>query len=754
MTVREFAAYSLDALRAIARYHALAVEDEADRTALASRLSEHLSSRQAVLGALDKLAPHHRLTLERLQLRGGHATTRALQLELVSSGHLEASPGGRYSSYEGSPERPGSRYFEDVIARLATLGLVLTSDLGYYRMGRGIELGQPGRHVFVPEAVLRHLPPPRPLGPPEEIARVREGDASAFRRDAFLYWSYAQHNEVTVIARGTVAKRHFVRIAQSLLVPEEAESAQAEEELGRTYLLRRLLQDLGVLEVAGNRLRPGPRAAEFLALPDAEQTRRLYEAWLASRRWNEIARLPEFREGSLAEQPAPPALVAGRQFLARLLADAPAGQWIGLDEFVARVRRDHYEFLIPRRTERGRRIDGIYGSHNRNPLGLSLYDHDVPDETVGWELIERAFVYQVVTEALHWLGLVSLGYEADGRLAACRLTQVGRRLIRGEPATEEAPDGKPLVAQADFQVFAYQHTPTSVLAALESCAERVRVGPVFEYRLTRDSVYRAREQGYSADRIAALLDAHSATPLPQNVRQSLADWQREQERIVVRRGVSLLHAADPALLDALLTAPELTGKLGRRLAPDALEVRPGVDAGTLAGALAARGELLAVDRPSGLPRPVLVVEPSGRVDFGGKLPSIHLWRRLAAFAQQRDGALWVNPEGLRRAAEAGLTADEILKVLRAHSRAALPPEVEETIVAGTQRWGEVALATVALVQVEDGEILKRLLAEPTLRGLLWPLRGQTTVAVARPENIGRVREALGALRITPTGVVH
>lgn len=748
MIARDLRAYSLGALRVVARWHELEIEDRVDRDALAQRLGERFSAREAVLGALAKLGPLHRLTLERVQLRGGLVSAQALRIELLRGGHLDESPGGRYSRYVGSPDRGDSRHLEDVVARLTVLGLLLTREpIG--SSPAGFELGQLGRQVFIPDEVLRHLPPVHPPGPPVEVPRGREADAAAFRRDAFLYWSYARRSAVQVIARGTVAKRHFVRIAQSLLVPEEADSAQAEEELGRTYFLRRLLEDVGVLQVAGGRLRPGPRAADFFALNDAEQTRRLYAAWLGSRRWNELGRLPELQDSVPEDYPTPPVLAGARKLVAQLLAEAPAERWIGLEELIAQIRRDHYGFLIPR-GGKGQRAGNPYSSHSYNPLGLTLYSHVVPDDATGWELIEAELVVQVIAGALHWLGLVTLGYDDRAWLVALRLTDLGRRLIRGEPVRPESVDGKPLVVQANFQVFAYQHTPTSLLAALESCAERVRVGPVFEYRVTRDSIYQARREGVVVGRIVDLLETHSATPLPQNVRQSLLDWEREQERIVIRRGVSLLHAADPALLDALRVAPELEGAFGRRLTPDVLEVRPETDTFGLVDALTARSQLISVGWPDEPARPTLAIEAGGRIDFAGKLPSIYLWRRLAAFAEPRDGELWVTPAGLRRAADSGLTADEILAMLRAHGRAPLPREVEEVVTAGTRRWGEVALASVALVQVEDREILEQLLAEPSLRGLLRRVQGQPTLAVARPEDVERVRDALASLRIKPS----
>jgi hypothetical protein len=74
---------------------------------------------------------------------------------------------------------------------------------------------------------------------------------------------------------------------------------------------------------------------------------------------------------------------------------------------------------------------------------------------------------------------------------------------------------------------------------------------VLHYHLSRSSLYKAQQQGLDAAGVIALLEEASGRELPQNVRYSLLDWQRQHERITIHDGAALCQVADPALLDAL-----------------------------------------------------------------------------------------------------------------------------------------------------------------------------------------------------------
>lgn len=762
MISRDLQAYARDALAVIARFQGLAVGEREGKAALVQRLVTHLTRRETVAASLTTLLPHHRVALERVQLAGGSRSVGALERELRRAGFVAAEPsGGRPESV--SPDRAESTRIGDVIAHLTARGLLLTTDFSDYRVGEA-GLATPGRTAFIPTEVLHLLPPARPLGPPAELSRVADAGLDIARRDVLLYWSYADRNDVQVIARGTVAKRHLVRIAQSLLVPEEAEAVQVEEALDRTYFLRILLIEARLLDVTGGRLRARPEARAFFERPDAEQSRILYRTWLEGQRWNEINRILVPTDTYVVDS-ARPEMKASRTAIAQLVGETTPGEWVGLEEFLARVRRDHYEFLIPRKTHRGNRVNP-YATHSGNPFAIAIQESLAADESVGWEIVEAEVIRQFLL-VLNWLGLIALGYDGD-RLVGFRQSTEGRAIIRGEPIAGEPSDGngaatgmaseaaseKSLVVQASFQIFAYQHTPTSVLAALEFCGERLQAGPVFEYRLTRESVYRGRRNGFGAERVLGLLQSHSSTPVPQNIRQSLLDWEREHERVILRPGVSIIHALDAARLDALAADPSLAPLLVSRLAPDVLALGRGDSATTLVGELVGRGEFVAIGRDDEPPRPMVDVEPDGRIGFGGELPSIYHWRKLAAFCEPRDGELRVTTASLRRAAEAGLKPEEVLATLQAFSRTPIPPAVKQAISAGVRRWGEIGVSPAVLVQVESREILDQLLAEPGLAGLLRRLKEQETIAVARLEDVERLSEALAALGINPSRVVR
>src|SRR5439155_11673657 len=138
-------------------------------------------------------------------------------------------------------------------------------------------------------------------------------------------------------------------------------------------------------------------------------------------------------------------------------------------------------------------------------------------------------------------------------------------------ATASAPH---IVVQPNFQIFAFEPTDESVPFALDQLADRVRAEQVVEYQLSRDSVYRAQRAGLDAAAIVAFLEQVSTVPLPQNVRRSLEEWGALHERVVVHRGVPLLHAVDARTLDALYADSRVAPLLGRRVAPTAALVAP------------------------------------------------------------------------------------------------------------------------------------------------------------------------------------
>ena len=154
---------------------------------------------------------------------------------------------------------------------------------------------------------------------------------------------------------------------------------------------------------------PGVEAWEQL---DAEaRIEALFRALLAEERW---------REPGLADVPrsAPPARL--RRWVLEALDSAQVGRWYALGSVSRRARAKAWLGGQP---------------------GASAEPNSLPDSRR---------VLAMLASALHWLGVVALGYNADGRPVAVQLTGRGRRLVNGvlgggrEPVGSEAgPSAQP-----------------------------------------------------------------------------------------------------------------------------------------------------------------------------------------------------------------------------------------------------------------------------------------------------------------------
>src|SRR5439155_1194995 len=203
-------------------------------------------------------------------------------------------------------------------------------------------------------------------------------------------------------------------------------------------------------------------------------------------------------------------------------------------------------------------------------------------------------------------------------------------------ATASAPH---VVVQPNFQIFAFEPTDESVLFTLDQLADRVRAEQVVEYHLSRDSVYRAQRAGLDAAAIVGFLERVSTVPLPQNVRRSLEEWGALHERVIVHRGVPLLHAVDAPTLDALYADSRVALLLGRRVAPTAALIAP-------EHLVELRDRLLDGDRPPALSegskrpaQPAYAVDGAGRINFRQPLPDMTVLQAVQQVADQEvDGS--------------------------------------------------------------------------------------------------------------------
>jgi hypothetical protein len=736
-----------------------------DRNEQARAVVEQMSQPELVRERVEQLNERQRTLLEMIQMAGGRISTAALRRQALRSNLVEASSApSPYRSYYAPTYRPQPGSFEAEVIALIQTGLVLSP--GEPRYGtQYLDLG-PRIELLIPAPVLAALPPLSAVttsleGPPPP--QVKPGDAGAFQRDLYLYWSYLRDNTVTVTKQGLVSKTHLKRINAELTRSESLDDVRDENSAGRLRFLRALLMNCQLVRLEGTMLTPAPDSEGFFLRPLAERVKTGFATYRQMRAWDELLRIPDLniRGRRVSDTDAPPFIVMARQIVLRKLADYVGEGW----QDAARLRdlffQRHYEFLLPRQTSSWSGINNPYVDYGNN-LGWTFvipqvwetaqgrfYESDAPlNEEDGWSFVEGGFIDMILREPLHWLGLVDIGeapIEDDSALAAFRLTAQGAHILLDKPLPEHAePTGGRLIVQPTFEVLAYPPVQETHLALLDRIAERERLDQVAAYRLTRESIYRARQQhGMSLEEVTAALERESGADLPQNVAYTLQEWGRAQDRVLLRDDLVLLQA-EPALLDRL-AAHDAT-LLARRLTPSSALVPPEAQLRVEAALfeLDTLPVVYAAPPPpadqQASPTAYLEVEPDGLIRFRPGAPRLYLKRALAPFTVEVGADLRVTTAQVQQAVQHGLPVERIIALLAGWSGGVLPAELEQAIKVWGGFFGSAQVERPLLLRLSDARTLAALQDDPEINALLQPYQPEGVLAQVNPDDLPRLRE--------------
>lgn len=721
--------------------------------------------------AVARLTPPERQALGALQAAGGEAYASALKSKLLQEGVVKPTPkgrqtwrGGRYTDwYEGNPNYRGQPAFEDLMARLARRGLVL-SRVPTRPEGKLIEW-TPGEIVFIPESLrssLPEFPPPTLITATGDPPQVLAGSSRAFQRDLGRYWRYIRSKgELRLTTQSYVYKADLKAINEMLSVPGDLRSGKGETDNGRLYFIRRLLPDLEVVKAgAGGNLQP-VLETPFWGLSPLERVKHTFEAWRDGTGWNELLRLPTRKRGYHHSHPAPSQLKKVRTTILEHIKRMGADGWVSLSSLIDQIRLADYGFLFQRRQLQpayggyyyyGTRRYGLYSTpyyEANNPFAITF--EEVQDEADGWEKVEANLIAHIVAGPLFWMGLVDLGYGPETqpdpvnppRPLGYRLTDIGAWVLGLGQAVEIPEEGGRIVVQPNFQVLAMEPISDQVLITLDRFAEPEGGGDrVMSYRLTRQSVYRGQQDGWDASRIIEYLEKSSGAALPGNVRRSLEEWQALHERIIFRRGVTLLQAADAGTLERLLRDPELAPALGRRVTEN-VTLAPG-SAKETAEALRSRGWLPLITLAGQRQAPdSLRADEEGRLRFVHAAPSIYALGRVVPFTEAENGVRRITPRAVQQALRHGHTVDSILEALRSVHAGDLPRRLVIDIKAWGKYYGDARMDTLTLVEFRDQDALRELMADRDLAPYLRPFEaGSRPLAIVDRQHLDAVQRLL------------
>ncbi len=346
-------------------------------------------------------------------------------------------------------------------------------------------------------AITTQPPLPAPLPSPQVQQHLDE----RLLDDLGTLLAYVQNHAVWLRSNGRWRLSDLQQLTPRLRLA--ALRKQPLEAGGPLHLIFYTAKKLNLIVERNRRHRFGKALRPWLEMSRDQQMQSLFRAWRDADDWNDLCLMPGLRcqDGAWSNDP-----LRTRQVLLEQLRRFAAGDWFGLEDFIAMM----YEYLPD-----FQRPDGLYDTwYIQNAAGdfLRGFEH--------WPAVEGRLIRYIWHGPLFWLGVVALDEAGE----AWSLTPQGRRLL-DEATAEQDSDAPILSVGRDFNI---------VLAPHIGLWDRLRVAlfafwqasePHYRYQITRRGLKRAAKRGVSSRQVLDFLHRASGGELPPNVRKALESYR-------------------------------------------------------------------------------------------------------------------------------------------------------------------------------------------------------------------------------------
>lgn len=310
---------------------------------------------------------------------------------------------------------------------------------------------------------------------------------------------------------------------------------------------------LGLLEAAnliqGSTPQPEPVKA-FLESSRADALATLQSAWVESDSFNELCLMPTLLcEGEWKNQPQ-----ETREFLLNLLDAIPEGKWWSLNAFVRDIKQKYADFQRPA---------GDYDSWFIRRASDGQYLRGF----TSWDQVDGALIKYFITHILHWLGQVDLCI-AEGS------TEPTSFRITNQPSHAANTENRKLNISSQGLISVPRLAPRAVRYQISRfCEWDSPKEDVYRYRISTNSLTKAREQGLKVEHLLALFSRHSEAGVPPSLVKALKRWEVNGTEARVQTQV-ILKVSKPEVLEEMRRS-RASKFLGEVLSPTTVVIKGG-----------------------------------------------------------------------------------------------------------------------------------------------------------------------------------
>ncbi|MBI1746478.1 MAG: helicase-associated domain-containing protein [Acidobacteria bacterium] len=699
-----------------------------------------------VLGGVPKF---ERAGLGFVKRHGPTVPTEELAMELLMSGipFDEHKPNRSYHDTDSSLYKG--------LDRLLELGLVLWCDRGRYNYGADLFYNQyhDRPEVFSDKRLLAEVeivpPTPLVLSPVSAAERVlvRQPSQVLLRFIAFTE-TLRKVGRIDLTTQGRLSKYSLTKLVKALGWDDALAADSSTPMANATDFFVALFRSAGLIKLdpSSQSLVIDSSVERILTSPYDEQAGLWMSAYRSLKSWIEYKPPAVWWDASDLSRGKKFAALRAALEVALAALPQPSGWYRIVDISDGIFSRVGLSFSLSH-------VDSFYAPFKATPAQIEKKRQEWRRQVhLKWSQNEQRWIEQAIVGPLFSLGLLELAFEKDQKTnspSLVRLSEIGLEVIyrafrpknqgatsavRRIPSTAATQEGPCWVVQPNFEVLVYlDHASAARLCFMERVATRSpSQGATALYRLTRESVYQAMESGLDHQTLIANLATGSEYPLPDNVRQTLADWIARRERMIVYRAADILEFANAAARDRAISVAGLQGlSIGDRflMIPD------------LKRLLAAGGVGSIIDYRKPCVRCLNVAE-DGRVTIDPARADLLVRAQVASWAEPdaSDGNRWrMTRSSIQKAMARGWTAERIIERLSPRALDAPPKIFLAALRAWTGAHTTVALASDLILQVADKEIAEAIIAseilQPYFRGRLGPntflVRNEASEALRR-----------------------